>query len=135
MPPGARVVGPNLFDIYDVIPVSRGRRNAATVGCVACKGYYRDEVTRNDESQVGVKGVVDTLADPSMSTTYRRMKALAKQRCAEWRIDYGRQVEPDVVHRDCAAARCLIRIGRRVLFRRQDLLDWLDQKRAPSPKE
>ena len=27
------------------------------------------------------------------------------------------------------------RIGRRVLFRSADLLDWLDQKRAPSPKE
>jgi excisionase family DNA binding protein len=29
----------------------------------------------------------------------------------------------------------LIRIGRRVLFRADDLLDWLDQKRAPSSKE
>lgn len=28
----------------------------------------------------------------------------------------------------------VIRLGRRVLFRTQDLLDWLDQKRAPSPK-
>jgi excisionase family DNA binding protein len=28
-----------------------------------------------------------------------------------------------------------IRIGRRLLLRRDDLLDWLDQKRAPSPKE
>lgn len=27
------------------------------------------------------------------------------------------------------------RIGRRVLVRRDDLLDWLDQKRAPSPEE
>ncbi len=27
------------------------------------------------------------------------------------------------------------RIGRRVLFRRENLLHWLDQKRAPSPKE
>jgi excisionase family DNA binding protein len=27
------------------------------------------------------------------------------------------------------------RIGRRVLFHRADLLDWLRQKRAPSPKE
>jgi excisionase family DNA binding protein len=27
----------------------------------------------------------------------------------------------------------VIRIGRRVLFRRDDLLHWLDQKRAPSP--
>ena len=27
------------------------------------------------------------------------------------------------------------RIGRRVLFRSADLLDWLDQKRTPSPKE
>jgi excisionase family DNA binding protein len=27
------------------------------------------------------------------------------------------------------------RIGRRVLFRSDDLLDWLDQKRAPSPEE
>ena len=27
------------------------------------------------------------------------------------------------------------RIGRRILFRSADLLDWLDQKRAPSPKE
>ena len=27
------------------------------------------------------------------------------------------------------------RIGRRVLYRRDDLLDWLDQKRTPSPKE
>ena len=27
------------------------------------------------------------------------------------------------------------RVGRRVLFRTQDLLDWLDQNRAPSPKE
>ncbi len=27
------------------------------------------------------------------------------------------------------------RIGRRVLFRSADLLDWLDQNRAPSPKE
>ena len=27
------------------------------------------------------------------------------------------------------------RIGRRLLFRRDVLLDWLDQKRAPSPKE
>jgi len=26
------------------------------------------------------------------------------------------------------------RIGRRVLFRSADLLDWLDQKRAPSPE-
>lgn len=26
------------------------------------------------------------------------------------------------------------RIGRRVLFRSSDLLDWLDQKRAPSPQ-
>jgi excisionase family DNA binding protein len=29
----------------------------------------------------------------------------------------------------------LTRIGRRVLFRSADLLDWLDQKRAPSLKE
>ena len=27
------------------------------------------------------------------------------------------------------------RIGRRVLFRSADLLNWLDQKRAPSPEE
>ncbi len=27
------------------------------------------------------------------------------------------------------------RIGRRVLFRRENLLHWLDQKRAPSPEE
>jgi excisionase family DNA binding protein len=27
------------------------------------------------------------------------------------------------------------RIGRRILFRSDDLLDWLDQNRAPSPKE
>ena len=27
------------------------------------------------------------------------------------------------------------RIGRRVLFRSADLLDWLDQKRTPSQKE
>ncbi len=29
----------------------------------------------------------------------------------------------------------ITRIGRRVLFRSQDLLDWLDQKRVPSPEE
>lgn len=29
----------------------------------------------------------------------------------------------------------LTRIGRRVLIRADALLDWLDQKRAPSPKE
>ena len=29
----------------------------------------------------------------------------------------------------------VIRIRRRVLFRSHDLLDWLDQKRAPSPEE
>ena len=29
----------------------------------------------------------------------------------------------------------VIRIGRRVLVRADDLLDWLDQKCAPSPKE
>lgn len=29
----------------------------------------------------------------------------------------------------------VIRIGRRVLFRAADLLHWLDQKCAPSPKE
>ena len=29
----------------------------------------------------------------------------------------------------------VVRIGRRVLFRSDDLLHWLDQKRAPSPKE
>jgi excisionase family DNA binding protein len=29
----------------------------------------------------------------------------------------------------------LIRIRRRVLFRADDLLDWLEQKRAPSPEE
>ena len=28
-----------------------------------------------------------------------------------------------------------VRIGRRVLLRRDDLLDWLDQKRTSSPKE
>ena len=27
------------------------------------------------------------------------------------------------------------RIGRRVLYRREALLDWLNQKRTPSPKE
>ena len=27
------------------------------------------------------------------------------------------------------------RLGRRVLIRRDELLDWLDQKRTPSPKE
>ena len=27
------------------------------------------------------------------------------------------------------------RLGRRVLFRADDLVDWLDQNRAPSPKE
>ena len=27
------------------------------------------------------------------------------------------------------------RIGRRLLFRRDTLVDWLDQKHAPSPKE
>ena len=27
------------------------------------------------------------------------------------------------------------RIGRRVLYRRDDLIGWLDQKRTPSPKE
>ncbi len=29
----------------------------------------------------------------------------------------------------------VVRIGRRVLFREEALLDWLDQKRAPSPEE
>lgn len=29
----------------------------------------------------------------------------------------------------------VIRIGRRILFQRADLLDWLRQKRAPPPKE
>jgi excisionase family DNA binding protein len=29
----------------------------------------------------------------------------------------------------------LVRVRRRVLVRADDLLDWLDQKRAPSPKE
>jgi excisionase family DNA binding protein len=29
----------------------------------------------------------------------------------------------------------VLRIRRRVLLRADDLLDWLDQKRAPSPKE
>jgi predicted DNA-binding transcriptional regulator AlpA len=29
----------------------------------------------------------------------------------------------------------IIRISRRVLFRSDDLLDWLDQKRVPSLKE
>jgi excisionase family DNA binding protein len=29
----------------------------------------------------------------------------------------------------------ITRLGRRVLFRRDDLLGWLDQNRAPSPKE
>lgn len=29
----------------------------------------------------------------------------------------------------------ITRIGRRVLFRSADLLDWLDQKRAPLPEE
>ena len=29
----------------------------------------------------------------------------------------------------------ITRLGRRVLFRRDDLLRWLDQNRAPSPKE
>ncbi len=29
----------------------------------------------------------------------------------------------------------VIRFGRRVLFRADDLLHWLDQKRAPSPEE
>jgi excisionase family DNA binding protein len=29
----------------------------------------------------------------------------------------------------------VVRIGRRILFRRDDLLDWLRQKSAPSPKE
>ncbi len=29
----------------------------------------------------------------------------------------------------------VIRIGRRLLIRRDALVDWLDQKRAPSPKE
>ena len=29
----------------------------------------------------------------------------------------------------------VIRIRRRVLFRADDLLHWLDQKRAPSPEE
>jgi excisionase family DNA binding protein len=29
----------------------------------------------------------------------------------------------------------VIRLRRRVLLRADDLLDWLDQKRAPSPKE
>jgi excisionase family DNA binding protein len=29
----------------------------------------------------------------------------------------------------------VIRLRRRVLFRADDLLHWLDQKRAPSPKE
>ena len=29
----------------------------------------------------------------------------------------------------------VIRVGRRVLLRADDLLDWLHQKRAPSPKE
>jgi hypothetical protein len=29
----------------------------------------------------------------------------------------------------------ITRLGRRVLVRRDDLLDWLDQKRAPSPME
>jgi len=29
----------------------------------------------------------------------------------------------------------VVRIRRRVLFRTADLLDWVDQKRAPSPEE
>lgn len=29
----------------------------------------------------------------------------------------------------------VIRLGRRVLFQAEDLLEWLDQNRAPSPKE
>jgi excisionase family DNA binding protein len=31
--------------------------------------------------------------------------------------------------------RGITRIGRRILMRSGDMLDWLDQKRAPSPKE
>ena len=29
----------------------------------------------------------------------------------------------------------MVRIGRRILIRRDDLLDWLDRSRAPSPEE
>jgi hypothetical protein len=29
----------------------------------------------------------------------------------------------------------VVKIGRRLLFRSDELIDWLDQKRAPSPKE
>jgi excisionase family DNA binding protein len=29
----------------------------------------------------------------------------------------------------------ITRVGRRVLFRRDELIGWLDQNRAPSPKE
>ena len=29
----------------------------------------------------------------------------------------------------------VVRIGRRVLVREDELVDWLDQKRTPSPKE
>lgn len=38
-----------------------------------------------------------------------------------------------LVERGCVGG--AIRVGRRILFRAEDLLDWLNQKRAPSPKE
>ena len=44
---------------------------------------------------------------------------------------------PDAIYAMVARGQLpgVVRIGRRVLVRQSDLLDWLDQKDAPSPKE
>ena len=79
---------------------------------LARAGHARDNEDRPHRAMLPVLLTVDEAAD-LLRTTRRAIYAMIERRQL-----------PGV-----------IRIRRRVLVRADDLLHWLDQKRAPSPKE
>src|SRR2546422_9034108 len=111
------------------ISASRGRRARARFQPLrpaerrasACGGRVMTTWSRIEERTSGDRRALDRL--PRLLNVDEAADLLRTSRRAIYAMIARRQL-PGVV-----------RIRRRVLLRADDLLDWLDQKRAPSPEE